>query len=770
LPLLFALTLFLSAALLFWIQPMVARMALPVLGGAPAVWNTCMLFFQAVLLAGYGYAHLTPAWLGVRRQTILHLGVLLLPLAVLPLALPAALVSWLDYLHPALGLLALLLAGVGLPFFVVATTAPLLQRWFAGTGHSGARDPYFLYAASNLGSMLALLAYPVVLEPWLHLRGFDPQTGQALLLSQPWVWTFGYGLLAVLILACAIPVWRAPPAAVLDVGKQTPAPEKERPAAVTWGQRLSWTVLAAVPSSLMLGATTYITTDVAPIPLLWVMPLTLYLLTFILAFARRELVPLAAVDRLLPLAVLILVIVVLSEATEPLWLVLAAHLLGLFVIALFCHASLAKQRPDAHFLTEFYFWLSLGGVLGGLFNGLIAPLVFTHLTEYPLVIVLACLARGVGRQPPASAKGAAPTPKLRLRLFGHQIAVDWSDVLFPTAVGVLTAILVLIGQSMNVQAGPIAVGLMFGLPAIICYTFLERPLRFGLGIGAVFLASSLYAGIQGRPVYQVRSFFGILKVVDVTDSFDHRYRRLYHGNTIHGQQSLDPSRRDEPLTYYSRQGPIGQVFAYRNAPPRQPLHKVAIVGLGAGTLATYGKEGQEWTYYEIDPQVVYIARDSGYFTFLKDSAAHIRIVEGDARLQLARADDRYDLLVIDAFSSDALPVHLFTREAVEVYLRRLREDGILVFHISNRYLNMAPMLAQLARDARLVCLGQEFAKNEQAGVFASQWVAMARPAARLTGLVGARGSSWWRLQASNARVPWTDDHADVLQLLKHDDN
>jgi hypothetical protein len=817
----FTLTLTVSAALLFWVQPMFARMALPLLGGTPAVWNTCVVFFQAALLAGYAYSHLTPAYLGVRRQAVLQLVLVALPLLVLPIAVPEGLGRRPDYVHPALWLLALLLVGVGLPFFVVSTTAPLLQRWFAATGHPAAGDPYFLYAASNFGSMVGLLSYPFLLEQYLPLEG------------QTFLWMYVYWVLAGLVAACAVGVWAAPPraqpsgapaevlsgekarpepavkaavaggassaATAIKKGKVRPAFRRDpvrphedappRPETITRGRRLLWVLLAFVPSSLMLSVTTYLTTDVAPIPLLWVIPLALYLLTFILAFARRRSVPLAAVNRTMPLVVLMVTVVLLSEATEPIWLLLLVHLLALFWIALLCHGTLARLRPDPRHLTEFYFWLSLGGVLGGMFNALVAPVAFSAITEYPLVLVLACLLRG-----PAGTKPPEPIPaasRLQLNLFGYR-TVDRSDLLLPLAVGVLTAILVLAARSTGVQAGPISLAVMFALPAIICYTFQARPLRFGLAIGALLLASSLYPGVHGRVLYRARNFFGVHKVVLVEEA-GRKYHRLIHGNTIHGQQSLDPDLRGEPLAYFHKRGPVGRLFhvldttvpalgtstvgllgaplgqgpllAAPGLTTRHPLRDVGVVGLGAGSLAAYAQPGQRWTFFEIDPEVIYLARDSGYFTFLRDCRAEtLDLVEGDARLMLDRPGDRYDLLVIDAFSSDALPVHLFTREALRVYLARLNEKGILAFHISNRYLDMARVLGELARDAGLVCLRRTTDRDDPGeGLFASEWVVMGRPA----GPVGELAHAGWQRLPGGAGAPlWTDDHTNIFTLLK----
>jgi hypothetical protein len=760
LPLLFALTLFLSAALLFWVQPMFARLVLPLLGGTPAVWNTCVLFFQAALLAGYGYSHLTPAALGVRRQTLLQLVLMLLPLAFLPIGVPEALGARPDYFHPSLWLLLILLLGVGLPFFAVSTSAPLLQRWFAATGHPAARDPYFLYAASNLGSMIGLLSYPFILEPLLPL---DDQTG---------LWMYLYWGLAGLVAVCAVIVLKSEirnPKSEIRNPKQAGSDFGFRISDFGFpaGSRLLWILLAFVPSSLMLSVTTYLTTDVAPIPLLWVIPLALYLLTFILAFAPRPLAPLAALHRTMPLVVIVVVLILISEAAGmegPIWLMLAIHSLALFWIALWCHGTLARLRPDPRHLTEFYFWLSLGGVLGGLFNALIAPLVFSRITEYPLVLVVACLLRaanreqGTGNREQQKAHSAVPCSLFPVP--------SLADLLFPLAVGVLTVLLVLLARSTGIQAGPLGVAVVFAAPAVICYTFQAWPLRFGLAVGVLLLASTLYPGIYGYQVeYRQRNFFGVHKVVLFEDAYGHKYRRLIHGTTVHGQQSLEPWRRGKALVYFHESGPIGQVFRFLKE-TGQPPRNVGIVGLGAGSLAAYAQPGQHWTFYEIDPEVIYLARDSGYFTFLKDCRAGMpAIIEGDARLRLAQSEDRYDLLIIDAFSSDALPVHLFTREALEeVYLKRLRPKGLIAFHISSRYLDLAPVLGRLADQSGLPCrIQRDLMDDPQTGKFASDWVIMAHPAGPVAKL---RSAMWEPLHGGPDAPLWTDDHTNILPLLK----
>jgi hypothetical protein len=720
LPALFTLTIFVSALLLFLVQPLVGKMLLPLLGGTPQVWNTCMVFFQAALLAGYTYAHLGPAWLGLRTHTLLHLALLAAALFVLPIAIPASSTPPADA-NPIPWLLGALLMGVGLPFFLVSASAPLLQCWFANTRHPAASDPYFLYAASNLGSLLALLAYPALVEPTWPLA------------EQSGLWALGYCALVVLASLCALCAC-VTPLSPLDVPVASGAPP-------TLPRRLRWAVLAFVPSSLMLSVTTHLTTDIAPVPLLWVVPLALYLLTFTLVFARRSLNH-RALARGAPIVVVVLLLALLSEATDPVWLLLGAHLLGLFVLATVCHGELARDRPPAEYLTGFYLWLSLGGVLGGAFTALLAPLLFPGHAEYPLGLVLACLLL-----PPAGRRAAQPRPLL--------------DVALPVALGLMTVALILLGRLLEVPAGPARVAVMFALPVAVCYAFADRPLRFGLGVGAVLLASLLAPSVHGRIVYQVRSFFGVHRV---TEDPQRQLRVLVHGSTVHGRQSLDPSRQGEPLAYYHKGSPAGGVFAELE---RRPRARIGLVGLGAGSLAAYGRPGQRLTYYEIDPAVIHIART--YFTFLRDCpAGEPEVIPGDARLTLAQAPAaHYQLLVIDAFSSDAIPLHLLTREALQLYLSKLAPDGILALHISNRYLHLEPVLADLAADAGLVCrvrsdLGSHPAE-QAAGKAPSQWAVLARRPEHLGRL--ARNAMW----APAASVPggrvWTDDYSNVLQVF-----
>ena len=610
---------------------------------------------------------------------------------------------------------------------MVATTAPLLQTWFARTGHPSGKDPYFLYGASNLGSMLALLGYPLLMEPNLRLA------------QQSGFWAIGYGLLAALTLACTVIVWRASggPARTIDgpaVDVATTHPEI--------GRRLSWIGLALVPSSLLLGVTTYLSTDVASIPLFWVIPLALYLLTYVLAFTKREVLPPSWMARAMPMLVILLVLVTNLRLTQLIWIPL--HLLTFFVTAMVCHGELARRRPSVRYLTEFYLAISFGGVLGGLFNALIAPVVFDRVVEYPLAMVLACL--------------ALPTIHPSLKGFRTR-ALDLS---IPVALGVMVYALLVLG--LGPDGTPIVIVLIVvnTLGVFACYTFKDRPVRFALGVAAL-LANGILMG-DGQVLHRERSFFGVIRIRRVEPG---PYHQLFHGSTLHGQQSLDPNRRWEPLSYFHRTGPIGQVFDVLRNRPFRP--SVAVVGLGTGSLAAYAEPGQHWTFYEIDPAVVRISRNPLYFTYLRDCrASALEIVLGDARLRLRNAPEHgYDLIVLDAFSSDAIPIHLLTREAVGLYRSKLASEGMIAFHISNRYLDLAPVVGALACNEGFVCLIRNDLKLSpdelHAGKQPSIWVVMANREADL-GTLG-KNPTWLPPKIRPSAPMWTDDFSNVIEYF-----
>jgi hypothetical protein len=732
---LFAISLFVSALLLFLVQPMFSKMVLPRLGGTPAVWITCMVFYQAALLAGYVYAHLSARWLGVRGQAAAHLVLLLAVFLALPISISQ---GWVPSptAHPTPWLLMLLLVSVGIPFFVVSTTAPMLQKWFSHTGHPAAQDPYFLYAASNLGSMAALLGYPVLVEPFLPLA------------QQSWVWSLGYGLLAVLIVACGIVLWFSPQsrntATVIAPAAASNPGSSSSPEPLTATRRVWWVLWAFAPSSLLLGITTYITTDVAAVPLLWVIPLALYLLTFVIVFSRRPVLSHRLMLAVQPGVVLLVAILFLwGLQAEGVW-VIFLHLLAFFVTAMVCHGELAQDRPATAHLTEYYLWMAVGGVLGGIFNAIIAPLLFKSLVEYPLVLVLALMLR-----PQVNGESS---PRAR-----------WLDFIYPL---IMAAILAAAVYDLDpaYTAGKITTPMLIVscAAAMAGFAFARRPVRLGLGVGVVMLAGVLYSGGHYKVLHAERSFFGVMQVLADPGSY---YHMFYHGTTLHGAQSTDPERRREPLTYYLPTGPIGQIFdAFWSS---GLTRHVAIVGLGAGSLSCYAAIGDHWDFYEIDPAVELIARDTRFFTYYRDCLAHKRVILGDARLSLVQAQDhKYGLIIFDAFSSDSVPIHLVNREALRLYLDKLADGGILVFHISNRYLDLKPVLANLALDAGLTAIIQsrEVTEEEENAYYVrTTWVVMARKAEDLGFLM--HNEEWEALPGEPGARLWTDDFSNIAGVI-----
>jgi hypothetical protein len=839
-PALFALTLFVSAFLLFLIEPMVGKMLLPLYGGAASVWTTCLVFFQAALLAGYAYAHASTAWLGARKQAVVHLVLLLAPAAVLPIAVRGAAPA--GAAHPALWLLMTLLLTVGLPFFVVAATAPLLQRWFADTTHPEARDPYSLYAAANLGSVLALVGYPFLIAPHLTLA------------AQRAVWAVGYGVLAALIAGCALLLWKTPHGTSRDreqaVFDPLPHGRGSSGVPVTAAHRFRWLLLAAVPASLLLGVTAYLTTDVAAHPLLWMPPLTLYLFSFILVFShlpgriagriRESFSPQmrSSVGWLLdgrrfwalalPLVVLILLYLVLSAAPLGMGWVLTLHLTAFFAVCMVCHGELARDRPAPERLTEYYLWLAAGGALGGVFNAAVAPVAFNAVVEYPIALALACLLLPRLTAETQTAWGRrvevgliAALPLVGLLLIGlrlHEGGLEFArladgrwvwhaaallaagaggamyvlrrrdgrgeraaDLLLPLGLGVLVVGLLwgvgtapvyeLLGRVPHSSPTTLQKILCFGLPALICFTFVDRPLRFGLGVGAFLLAAGFCGLFDATVPYQARNFYGVLQVTTNRES-GREYYCLYSGTTLHGQQAADGPDRGEPLAYYHRSGPAGQVFAAYNGDADTP-RDVVVIGLGAGALAAYARPGQRVTFCEIDPRTADLCRDGRYFTYWADAqkrGARLRLKSGDARLTLRDEDqsgqEKYGILVVDAFSSDAVPTHLIDREALALYLRRLDDDGIVLFHISNLNIDLEPVLANLARDAGLAGLMRDDPSGGVAGKAASTWAALARKKERLAKLPSEGPTGWREMRPDPAVGVWTDDYSNLLGVLR----
>jgi hypothetical protein len=726
-PLVFSLAAFLAAFLLFSVQPMVGKMLLPQFGGSQTVWNTCMVFFQGGLLAAYAFVHGLSRRFEARRQGMLHVVVLLLPIAALPIAAGALAPIQSGF---ALGLVGRLFTLAGLPFFVVAMTAPLLQHWFAGAQHRRSSDPYFLYAASNAGSLLALVSYVTVIEPNLTLK------------QQSRFWAVGYCCLAGLLLVCSATVWLAPaPASSTEQASEPVAP-------ISWTKRVRWALLALVPSSLLLGATTYLTTDIAPVPLFWVVPLTLYLLSFIVAFANPPSWLRRGCAFALPCAIVATLALLIQPKAAPLWMTFLVHLSTLALAATACHTELALSRPSPAQLTAFYLMIAVGGCLGGLFNAFLAPHLFDWAAEYPLALALVALVVHGGRS-------AALPGRARKR----------SPFVLDAALPMLLGAVVYLGMRLWAGRPP---AFMTIVPLAACLLFVRRPLRFALGL-AVVTALLAHEQDHGRSVVlRHRSFFGVLRV---SANYPAGRNSLAHGSTLHGMQwrGRRPADRRQPLMYYYPTGPIGQVLSAYNGTP--VTRRVGIVGLGIGSLAAYGEPGDEYTFFEIEPAVERIARDPRYFHYLEDCRCRCRVVLGDARLSLGCEEDgSFGLIILDAFSGDAIPVHLLTREALAIDLAKLADHGLIALHIANNALDLEPAVHALARDAGLAGLSRKERIGElppdefNRGRLPTHWVVLARSPHDLSRLAGRPG--WRPLSGGSGRAAWTDDYTDLFSLLR----
>jgi hypothetical protein len=721
----FSLVIFLGAFLLFWVQPLFTKLALPLLGGAPSVWTTSVLFFQAVLLLGYFYVHLSSKFWTGKGQLIVHSVLLLLAFYFLPLEIPKNWVPGVD--TPVLDYLLLMTASVGLPFFVVSTTAPLLQRWYFQTNSSGSENPYHLYAASNAGGLLALLSFPILIEPSIGL------------VHQSVSWMIG--LIGLAIFSISLRIYSiartAKKSHMVKVNFQTE--ERLFSNQITWRQRLSWVSLTFVPSALLLAVTLHLSTDIAATPFLWVIPLALYLTSFIIAFARRKLI---SHSLALNLQVWFLIgLAIYFSIDEVAWLLLL-HLGGLFVTSVVCHQKLADESPDPRDLTEFYMWISVGGFFGGVFSALIAPAIFNSVLEYPLLIILASFLR----------------PKAILaRKSDHTF-----DVVFP---------LMLLGfffvpelfhvLSFDVDGWMFEI-FYYGVIAFTLYSFRNRNIRFALGLCVVVGVSQIFSMLSVPTEFAGRSFFGVYTVEQ--DPYQ-RVKLLYHGTTVHGAQPTLKGYEKEPLTYYSVIGPLGQYFHYlKNTKPEA---KISAVGLGIGTLACHLSPGMELNFIEIDPMVVDIATDNNLFSYLDECGNNIEITIGDGRIKLSEYPDRsLDVIVMDAFSSDAIPIHLMTKEAIQMYSQKLTKDGHLLLHISNRFIDLRPVIGQLIKELNLYGLIQEHTppkKYMDRGVYESSWVVIGKTRDSLNPLVL---SNRWQTYESGGNVKvWTDDYSDVFSYV-----
>ncbi len=735
-PWIFAVALFTSSILLFWVQPLIAKALLPSFGGVPEVWGGCVLFFQTIIVAAYGYVILLNKLFDLRRQVLIHVALLTLTAFIaLPLNLGDRESDWLYNYSPILSVLTELVVKLGLPAFALAALSPLLQAWIAQIYPGFGQSVYSLYAVSNAGSLAATLGYPFLVEPALSLN------------HQADVWTGIYLAYLLAVTASAGMVWwRGNEARLKDhnisVSADEPGNETEAPA----GSRWKWLLLSAIPTSLLLGVTNYVTSTIAPTPLLWLAPLSLYLLAFILAFSSRSRRWKFRPESLVPGMALLLTLTIVAEATQPAWALALLHLAAFFILTAATTYELAAAKPSVGRLPEYYFMIAAGGWLGGAFNMFLAPQIFDKFLEYPLVIILACIACTWDK------RRLAPWPILQ-------------DVVYALCVGALMLVLARFAAFLSLE-DVARVALIFGIPLVLVnHLFRNYPLRFALAIGATIIAGALTSETMTGTLYSSRNFFGALRV---TSTPHLELNSLIHGNSVHGKQFTDADRRCDPISHYYPEGPVGDIIkAFEVSPTAK---SVAVIGLGVGTMASYARPGHDWTFYELNPEIIKIARNKDYFTYLSDCAqVDVRIVTGDARLKLSEAlDSSYGLIVLDAFNSNVIPTHLLTREAIGLYLSKLSKNGLLVFHVSNRSVDLRPVLATAADEAGAECLWrQDSGISPARGDDASEWVVLVP---RTNSLESLKHLLKWENITSEIRgtrsTVWTDDYASLIRLIR----
>ncbi len=730
----FSITLFLSAFLLFSIQPLFGKMVLPLLGGAPMVWNTAMLFYQAILLLGYAYAHITSRYLSVKVQATLHITLFLIFSFALPFLIdktieppiaPGELVTW---------QIILMAVTIGGPFFVLSGCAPMLQYWFSKSNHKDAANPYFLYGASNIGSMLALLSYPVLVEPTLTVP------------MQSLGWSYGYYALIAMIAFSAFTIWnsgnKSKDPAMQTLDKKTA--EKVKP---TTKARLTWLLLAFLPSSLMLGVTTHISTDLAAFPLLWIIPLALYVGTFIIAFSRTGMVSLDKLQNMHLYFFIAMTFTFIGDTINSATALILLHFITFFLSALLCHKHLERIKPDAHYLTEFYLFMSIGGVCGGIFNTLIAPNIFVLPLEYGLIFAAVTFIRYMEKDDQS------------LKAFRAQVTSFGSIIQFT----LIAVFLIFIQMAYTFEyASVIFIG-MFGICMML--TFIEKKRWvFALSSMAIMITSQVsFKNSSHELLHLDRNYFGVTRVYDDEET---NTRVFLHGTTLHGAQPLEPALKSTPVTYYSQKGPVGDVFSLigdRNRP-----HEVAGLGLGVGSLSCFYDKNRHFDFYEIDPAVQEIAEDTSLFTMLSGCNSAYDVILGDARLQIQKADDKkYDLIFMDVFSSDNIPIHLLTKEAFAIYLDKLTDDGIIVVHVSNRFLDLRPLIDAAANNLGATALFKNQLMSKVEGSESNYYqnaiyTLMSKDKATLDLL---QNKYEWVPFDGKATKVWTDDFANPVALL-----
>ncbi|WP_125932995.1 fused MFS/spermidine synthase [Kiloniella majae] len=750
---LFILTLCSSAFLLFLIQPMFTKLVLPLLGGAPAVWNTAMIFFQSVLLAGYLYAHFLSSAFKLRNQIIIHLVLMAIAMLFLPIAIPTEYEipseNW-----PSMWLLGLFTVAIGLPFFIISANAPLLQDWFRSSSDKDANDPYFLYAASNIGSIAALAAYPLFIEVQFGL------------VTQTWLWSYGFVALLILIFICGV---------ILKRQKQTVSPlvsqtaNHKNQSAPNVKSYINWIILALIPSALLLSLTNKITTDLLATPLLWVFPLILYLLTFVIVFSKHQIIPHHIVEKLTPYCLILITFlnVSVTQASTIIFFTIG-NLFCFFVLALYSHGLLAASRPDAKYLTNFYIAMSFGGVLGGIFISMIAPVIFSDVYEYIILLIIIALIM------PRKTKTLVAIVKKRV---GPKAQSYSADIIFS---------LILIGLFLarfqieeNDIISKLISTILLSLLLLIILEGVGRPFRLALTVAIGLFVIPLLKGSQHDILFQERSFFGVYAVKKLTTesksdrSFKETAHLAKHGTTIHGIQIKGSL---EPQSYYHKETGLGKLLeAYDN----KNINSVAVIGLGTGTAICYRQAGQHWSFFEIDPLVETMARNPKLFDYMQECAQETEVIIGDARLSLKNISDAtYDLLIADAFSSDAIPIHLMTKEAFNLYKKKVKDNGIIILHISNRYFDLEPIVAATAKASNLKARIYDYTRpqsdiKQHPYRYSATWVALAQDSKTLDDLIPLTGTKddkenlgWRELSHKENVKAWTDDYSNVLSALK----
>jgi hypothetical protein len=734
---------FLSALLLFSVQPMFTRMVLPRFGGSPSVWSVAMVFFQSMLLAGYAYAHMLATLQQRYAAVVIHLFVLIAAGLTLPLAIAQGWGNPSGTAAAAFWLLGLFAVSIGLPFFALSANNPLLQAWFVGTGHHDAHDPYFLYAASNVGSFIALLSYPILFEPNFTLQ------------MQNRLWSVGFLLSIALIGTCAVLMLRVPHRVARLPAETKPT---TRPG---WTKIGRWIFISAVPSGLLIAVTAYISTDVAAAPLLWVIPLSLYLLTWVLVFQRRPLIPHRITLLLQPAAVAGIMLLLFFPRWLALFFNLTLHLLAFFIIAMACHGELARSRPAPSHLTTFYVSLSFGGMVGGLFSGLVAPYAFSSVVEYPILAVLAVLCRP----------------------FTQEVWKPFSRWLWPLApsywpqlnrafwpIALIIALVLVVGsyRGFGFDDDTEFLTVVVLTLSVVSLALLRDPAKSAFTVALVFAMIWLYP-TYGTYTETLRSFFGVHKIFE---SDDGRYRVLMHGSTIHGAQMIETENGEPvtgppvPITYYHDKSAIYQVIRAVRERQHRPM-RVAVIGLGAGTLACHIAPGETWRFFEIDPTVIEIARDPKRFSFLSSCAPNSPIVLGDARLTFAQEPPHaYDLVIVDAYSSDAIPIHLATAEAMAIYKAKLAPHGVVMMHISNRHLELKSVVEGIAAANGLktwIWSNADESYDDGNYIFTSDVAISAESADDLGAL--ARDQFWVLTAPDPAVRTWTDDYSNIAGAI-----